>query len=900
MEWFKNKIAGTSKTETGQTPTPESKTPSLPLLGTGNFNRKSFSIAPVDRPAWPGGNLVVDRICMPGDAVSIRGRQGDWIMIDTDIWVHKDYIDLNPTVPGKKKGETKPGVIGTGAFNERSTGIALVDRPIWPGGNILSDKVGQPGQPINIIARQGDWLMVDQDTWIHKDYVNENPRDQRDRSKAFIKTVSSSWKDYSDWLRNIDKMPPQIPPETNRDVSREQERIKGYLDSLPENEKARIAHYIKDLPGMDNSCRVAVMIPAFHEERGIFHTLEEWGNQLDKNGTRIDPQVYELNIVINREEGIEADKTQDEILRFKRTHPHLTVNMIDIVFPKGQGGVGPSRKLLTDIILQRSVNRNNNQKEALYIETEDADLLSIDRKAVYNLITKFDQNPQLDALRGKQDLAPDILKEHDYLFFERRAERFTEYLLRDYRLRPSRNPEADSRWNTIILGGWNSAFTAEAYALIGGYQLVTIGEDVDIGSRISLLRGTLLPSGEVLPNTDVIDTVRNVGQSNPRRFVYSLVTGKHAYHTFGEQEIDEAIRSHDPRSILEKAKYGHRIDDSNKEAFEKTLTDTLKGIRDAVKDPAMQRLLFSRLTLMLGFGKYKYDPIIKQRISSSLSEKEDDGWRLDYHIEPDGKVIIDNIGNIAAVLENYRQKGKEAEARSLPQKLSAERIAKERAEDNAARANEMFQGLSHSFGDLDTRAKQFNIELEAKKREVTQLQSALLHLEDQLGNARAEGRVYKQNQDHYRQQAQERGETASSLQATLNAKDRDLQARQREISDLRATIDRLERQRSNPPHSSQSGPSTSSSEDPMARFLGIHGLNESQLSAFPDDERSEVIKKLRRTAGQIYHPDQGRFPNEQLLKKVFAFLDRYDPVMQPVKDELKRQRDEARRQQQSR
>jgi cellulose synthase/poly-beta-1,6-N-acetylglucosamine synthase-like glycosyltransferase len=235
---------------------------------------------------------------------------------------------------------------------------------------------------------------------------------------------------------------------------------------------------------MHPDCQVAVNIPAYHEERGIYHTLEEWANQ-EHSGAPIDKNKYEINVIVNREESGTDDKTFDEVNRFKREHPNVHVNLVKVVFPNGKGGVGPARKVITDLTLLRSVKRGANQKGSLYMESEDADLLEIDRRAVSNLITKFETNPEIDALRGKQDLAPEILKEHDYLFFERRVERLTEYLLRDERLRPEVNPSADSRWNAVVLGGWNSAYTAEAYALIGGSQNVRIGEDVDIGTRIS-------------------------------------------------------------------------------------------------------------------------------------------------------------------------------------------------------------------------------------------------------------------------------------------------------------------------------------------------------------------------------------------------------------------------------
>ncbi|OGG02551.1 hypothetical protein A2Z33_02030 [Candidatus Gottesmanbacteria bacterium RBG_16_52_11] len=468
-----------------------------------------------------------------------------------------------------------------------------------------------------------------------------------------------SWKNYTEWLKKIDRMPPIIPPETERSVSREQERIRKYLDAQPEAHRKAVERITYELPPMHPDARVAVMIPVYHEEKNIYHTLSEWAKQTDADGKPLNHNLYEINVLVNREEDLSDDGSLGEVDRFRRDNPGVRVNVAYTLFPKGQGGVGPARKLIADTLLNRSVRRGDTQTGQLYLESEDADLLSIDTKAVYNLISKFDANPGTDALRGKQDLAPEILKEHDYLFVERRVERFSEYLLRDKRLRPEVNPDADSRWNTVVLGGWNSAFTAESYAMIGGYQPIRIGEDVDIGSRISIMRGKANPDGSVTPNTMVIDTVRNIGQSNPRRFIYALETKRHAYHTFGDREIDQKVRDIDPAEFLRRMEYGNQITYENKALFESVLTENVRWIRDVVKNPELRDRLTGRLMLFLGFSKYRDvtgpDGQVTRK-NGPLSGKAEEGWKPDYHIESDSKVVIDNIENIKNALENYRQR----------------------------------------------------------------------------------------------------------------------------------------------------------------------------------------------------------------------------------------------------
>lgn len=469
-----------------------------------------------------------------------------------------------------------------------------------------------------------------------------------------------SWKLYTKWLENIGILPPQIPSEKTRDVLREQSKIQQYLVSRPKSEQEQVQTYVTQIKPMEATCRVAVTIPAYHEQAGIYHTLEEWANQTNTDGTPLDKNLYEIDIIVNREADKEPDGTLSEIQRFMREHPDVRVNVIDVVFQTGSGGVGAARKLLADIVLQRSINRGATQTGALYIESEDADLLEIDQKSIFRLIKQFDEHPIYDALRGKQDLAPLILKNHDYLFFERRVERVTELLLRNPKLRPEVNPSADSRWNTIVTGGWNTAFTAEAYALIGGYQPVRIGEDVDIGSRISLLRGKKDKSGQIIPNTRVIGFVPNVGQSNPRRFIYALVTKKHAYHTFGDHAVDEAVHNSNPIDILNSVEYGKRISLENKEIFESVLNTNIRWLRDVIKDPIILEQTVYRLMYFMGFRQYKDVPdenggVRRVNRSDRIPAPDSEGWKSDYHFTTDGQIIIDNVQNIAEGIETYRK-----------------------------------------------------------------------------------------------------------------------------------------------------------------------------------------------------------------------------------------------------
>jgi hypothetical protein len=141
------------------------------------------------------------------------------------------------------------------------------------------------------------------------------------------------------------------------------------------------------------------------------------------------------------------------------------------------------------------------------------------------------------------------------------------------------------------------------------------------------MRGKKRADGTIIPNTKVIDTVRNIGQSNPRRFVHALITKQHAYHTFGNEAIDQAVRDADPAEVLKTIEEGKRITPENIALFENIINSNYQWLRNVIKDKDMLDKTISRLMMSLGFSKYKEN--IKadgsiERIGGLLSEKSEE------------------------------------------------------------------------------------------------------------------------------------------------------------------------------------------------------------------------------------------------------------------------------------
>ena len=478
---------------------------------------------------------------------------------------------------------------------------------------------------------------------------------------------------YIKWLKNVGYYPEEIPYVKNadgnwvnkdgspivRDVNKERKNIERYLQKQTAEHTSLIENFANQMSPMENECRVAVTIPAYLEGKNIYRTLTKWANQTDDKGKLIDRNLYEIDIIINGPTGYASDNTVDEIEKFKEDHPDMRINVIQIEIPQKGGNVGMARKILTDTVLLRSIKRAN-QSASLYLASEDADLMEIDKLTLFRTIQKYDEKPYLDALRGKQDLSPKILMNNDYLFFDRRVERMLEYLLRDYRLRPEVNENFDFYWNRIITGGWNTSFTADAYTLIGGYQPAPVGEDVDIGRRISVMRGETNEAGRFIPNTYTTETVPNRGQSNPRRFIHALIKRMPAYADFTNEEINREIRQMPLDEMMNKLEFGRLITPDNVQSFEEILTNARAFLLWKVEDSELRYKLFTRLMTSLGFSMYK---LIKNpdgsvtKINGLLKQEGPDKkeWNQDYHIEPDGKVKIDSIDNVRNALGQYRQ-----------------------------------------------------------------------------------------------------------------------------------------------------------------------------------------------------------------------------------------------------
>ncbi len=419
--------------------------------------------------------------------------------------------------------------------------------------------------------------------------------------------------------------------EISRDAVRERARFVAYFEKQNKEYLKELNDFNADLEPMSKDCRVSVIIPARFEEKNLKNLLDQYVKQVDENGDMINKDLFEINIIVNRKEGEVSDRSMEIIREWKLANPGYHVNAIDKTFSKENANVGTARKYITDLSLMRSLARGESTGP-LYIESEDADLFSVDKRTIGKLIKDFDNKPYLDVLRGIQDRQPEVMSKNDLFFFERRLWDFGEMLMRDESLRSDKFDKSSFVWNRIISGGWNTAYTAEVYAEIGGYVPDVIGEDMKIGQKISVLRGSEDKNKKFVFNTYTAETSGLRANSSPRRFLDAMAKQESPYDNFDDQSVKEKTLD----ELLGKLKSYELISPEHKSRYE-------AGVNT-----------FFRF-MMQEMGKNEESKKVMTRVLASLGFKK--GVNPDYTIENNEEVKITDKGfeKIGKLLATYKE-----------------------------------------------------------------------------------------------------------------------------------------------------------------------------------------------------------------------------------------------------
>lgn len=396
-----------------------------------------------------------------------------------------------------------------------------------------------------------------------------------------------------------------LPPSLSRCPRREHRLMKDYINSWPPYWKQIVENLALKLPRIKSTIRIVGLIPARNEQYRILGCIDAIISDVKTSGME---NLFELIILEN---GIseEIGYLDNIIMEWKKNHKSsLLIHILKQTWNLSEKyPIAKARKILADIAIYR-INKAN-LKYPTYLLSEDADIESIQTYRLKAGLSKMDNNPTIDAIRGTQERSIRVMKENHLVLIERRSWQITELLLSSHQLWPQNNKNFNFYWNRVVTAGSNVFFSAEVYCLIGGYtEDIAVFEDMDIGQRISVLRGRYC-NNEFIPRMDTVLRFPWREESSIARVLFALSKRDHLYNHDGSSffNTDNFIKSPDAiQNLLYELKPYSRVENRNIYRFEQVLTDLYLEIQRILKDNYLSKMLFIRMMYFLGLSKDCY------------------------------------------------------------------------------------------------------------------------------------------------------------------------------------------------------------------------------------------------------------------------------------------------------
>lgn len=220
--------------------------------------------------------------------------------------------------------------------------------------------------------------------------------------------------------------------------------------------------------------RISVTIPAQNEEELIGDCLRGLEAQVDRWGDPLDPDLFEVILVINNS----TDRSAETAHRFASLYPEFRLHIIDVVLAPRHAHVGWARRLAMEEALGRFRYLRH---PGGVIAATDADTV-VAPDWVAETLAEVDAGaegvggklmlPQISLLEAAPRLRAAALR-------HRRYERLT------HRLASLLDPDPFDRWPRHgDHGGASLATTAHAYARVGGLPAIPTGEDQAFYARL--------------------------------------------------------------------------------------------------------------------------------------------------------------------------------------------------------------------------------------------------------------------------------------------------------------------------------------------------------------------------------------------------------------------------------
>ncbi|MDY6905337.1 MAG: hypothetical protein SWH61_11690 [Thermodesulfobacteriota bacterium] len=402
----------------------------------------------------------------------------------------------------------------------------------------------------------------------------------------------------------------------------------AYLESMDAVWFSEILRLARQLPPLRPSIRIVALIPARNEQHRIRACLTAISDDVKTSAAH---DWCEVMILENGVSG-ELGKTKAAVEAWiEENQPRFRVYVISKEWtPAEQAPLAKARKILADVTVARALDAD--LMGPLYLLSEDADIERIECGRLGFVLHYLDAHPTVDAVRGFQDRTMSALRVNHLALLERRSWQMAELLMSAKAFWPERNPDANFFWNRVVTAGSNVFFSAQVYSEIGGYSTdIPVFEDMDIGQRISVLRGRW--SGDrFIPHVSSIRRIPFREESNIGRILHALTSVTHVYRHDGSNfyAIDQFIKQQDAvdEHLATLAPFS-RVLLANCHRFERVLIDLSDEIYRIFAQPTYARRTMRLIMHFLGFHC------------------------TDYHLKSNGRLAVMNWDGFAELAEGF-------------------------------------------------------------------------------------------------------------------------------------------------------------------------------------------------------------------------------------------------------
>lgn len=328
----------------------------------------------------------------------------------------------------------------------------------------------------------------------------------------------------------------QLDPRYKPTLKPELERYFAYVSSTQPIRMGAIQENLTQLgePKQDAStlrCVVAIPVAGHQEYDNIYHSLVQFSNQ------SMQPELYEIVLYVNIPGGAnrhgpdiarlskDSSKTIQEIERFKKEHPHITVRHFVNTYYGDLPGIGAIRSDLWDVVSYDLLNRG--RSDDILVVSADADILHLSRDYLSEMHRQFTETEaDVVAARLKWQQVPGLP-------FDAVANKVLRY---QTFLDDTRNRNRNYFYHTADA---NTGISLATYLAIGGYRRdIDIGEMNTLVGYIRYLRQSDRDAEQYVPSRTVEALAwRSVLKTHSRRVVAAMALGHSPYDAWDQDLI---------------------------------------------------------------------------------------------------------------------------------------------------------------------------------------------------------------------------------------------------------------------------------------------------------------------------------------------------------------------------